>query len=130
MKRVNDFEFYRLAASLHPLGDLPSGAPLSDAWSIMESASGWLEHLISDALVPLAVTKPAAIKLRDSIQAILDKYKNEGPALFSEVALQFSDLYQMRILVREFETVLSAELQSLATYFVSLLSKTGSCSLK
>jgi hypothetical protein len=119
MKRVNDFEFYRLAASLQPLGDLPDGALLSDAWSIMERANGWLDHLIGDALVPLVVTKPAAIKLRDSVQTVLAKYKDEGPALFSEVVLQFSDLYPMRVLVRDFETVLSAELQSLATYFVS-----------
>jgi hypothetical protein len=120
MKRVNDYEFYQLAAVLHPLRDVEDGVKVKDIWAALVQAKRWLTYFLTDEPVPLVVAKPAALLLNAAIDGLVKTIEAEPSHYYlNERELKFGELYPVRNRVREFETILSAELQSLATYFVS-----------
>jgi hypothetical protein len=121
LKRINDYEFYQLGSVLHPISQLEDQVQVKDCWYLLYQAKAWLNHLLADDLIPLVVAKPAGMVLSVEIEGLMNKLRSEGesPPSLNERSLGFSELYAIRGKVREFEIVLSAELQSLATYFIS-----------
>jgi hypothetical protein len=125
MKKVDVFQFYTLATILKPLQTLQQDAPLKDAYYQLYHAKIWLEGLAEDKMVPLVVSRASIWKLLNAINAIVEPplhhlQQTEPPkAVDMEKKLEFMECYEVRNAVNNFETVFSAELQTLATYFVS-----------
>jgi hypothetical protein len=120
MQRINDFEFYKLAVAVHPIMQLDGNQKIKDCWYDLFRAKVALEAFLTTEIIPLVIVKPSALVLFNALKVVVEKKRPDAahPTL-SDQTLDSADLYPLRTAVREFETVLSAELQSAATYFVS-----------
>jgi hypothetical protein len=135
MQRINQYWFYQLGMVIHPLADLKGGMPLQTVIIDIYYARDWLEYLLSDRFIPLVISKPAGRRLLSALDAVIQPPQpepgvgivvgdrdvappgEEGEA--AEPVLTFQQAYAITSALQVFETVLSAELQALASYFVS-----------
>src|SRR5713226_9461046 len=116
MQRVNQFYFYQLGYILHKLAGVKEDAKLKDIYFDLLNCEQWLEFLLKDNLVPLGICRRACQDLRLAAGKPLMNNTKEGettPDLDKEVT--FSEAYGITNALRTFETVFSAELQSLDT---------------
>jgi hypothetical protein len=125
MQRINLYWLYQLGMNVHPTLDIKPETKFRDASFKLWLVSAWLEYLLEDKYVPLTVCKPVGNKLLNALNAVADAdpaSQAEGepvdPAA-ADAVLGHSLSYNITSAAREFEIVLSAELQALATYFVS-----------
>lgn len=119
MLRLNQYDFYHLSTVLHPLIGLQGKKKAFDVFFALFSAKSPLEAVLQNRLIPLVVSKPSAQKLLEAIDGLLATVKPVGTDLDEEIELEFGKTYPLQKALEAFETVLSAELQSLDTYFVS-----------
>jgi hypothetical protein len=122
MKSINLYWLYQLGLAIHPLLEIKPETTFAEADFRLYIASSWLEYLLDDGYVPLTVCKPVGRKLLSAANAATDANPantvTPGESVV-DAALGYSLAYNITSAVREFEIIFSAELQSLATYFVS-----------
>ena len=111
MQLINLYLFYELGFKLHPLLQLNEDTITKDTKYTLYGVQDFLERICNDNVISLSVSKPAAWKLFNLITAAIEMPDDQKMDWYSA--------YQIRKTTEEFETVLSAELQSLNTYFVS-----------
>jgi hypothetical protein len=125
MQRINEYDFYALAASIHPLTELEnSGTAYVDKWYLLYDARRNLEALSN--LRPFHVCLNASWDLLAAINAIvpkewkdaLDKVSTEK-ALTPPPVIPAIQIYRVSSAATNFETVLAAEVATMDTYFVS-----------
>ncbi|HET9743225.1 MAG TPA: hypothetical protein VFQ00_10780 [Terriglobales bacterium] len=129
MQRVNEFSFYELAGYVHPLTQLSGKTVLySEIWYEWFQARSYLDGLFSQR--PLSICLPSANKLYAAITAVVPEQFEDALKNVPETAdisippsiekpISNHRLYSISKAASEFETVLSAEVQALDTYFVS-----------
>jgi len=115
MQRINISEFYNFGQSVHPLSELEPGKPLKDYHYLLFIARFYLKWFIDDQMIPMIICKEAASKIVAGINKLLP----EKTSLDMEKVISYTDLYPIVSSTKEFETVFSAEVQNMATYFVS-----------
>jgi len=91
--------------------------PHRNCWNRCKTAVGSRRFLCNDNLIPFVVCKPSAWKLLNFVNAVIETTP-EKP-LSMEKKLDFMEAWHITNSLTEFETVFSAELQTLASYFVS-----------
>src|SRR5438132_13503942 len=69
MKRVDEFQFYRLATILNPLVNM-KGEMKKDIYFDLLNAKTWISWILSGGLVPIVVSKSAFGEVLGSISAI------------------------------------------------------------
>lgn len=116
LRSVNENNFFQFGAMLRPLQSIKAQAKLSDVFFILYNAKTWLEWFLSDKVVPLSVCKGSGYKLLSELNAIVDKYPNK---LTPQTELEFGQFFGITNGARDFETVFTAEIQTLDTYFIS-----------
>ena len=114
MQRVNEYQFYRLGAMLHPLSEIKAGTKLRDVATQLFQAQDELVVLLNDKVVPLVQCKPMGLKLLGEIAKLL-KILPQG----QEKELDHVEAYGLTNGVREFESIFSAELQALYAYAIA-----------
>ena len=135
MERVNEFAFYDLAVRIHPLVGLSRREFYSKCWFTLFQARSALQEVVS--LRPLTVCLSAVNELADAINNIVpddfDEAISKIPAQTTpllgeqnpqeppepEKPLASYLIHRVKEAATKFETVLSAEVQTLDTYFVS-----------
>ncbi|MFZ0829070.1 MAG: hypothetical protein WAO02_16775 [Verrucomicrobiia bacterium] len=117
MKTVNLYQFYSLGTVLHPLQSVQEKDVLKNVYYKLFMAKDWLETVCNDGLIPMIVCRPTAWKLLNAINAVTEP--SEGKELDFNKTISFLEAYNITNSLTEFETVFSAELQTLASYFVS-----------
>ncbi len=119
MKRVDEFQFYRLANRIHPLLSLKQANLNSQIGFDLINARSWLQWLMRDHLVPLVVSRQACASIIKAIDEIVpDEDSAENDPRW-EAPVEQLKLNRVISTVRDFETVFAAEVQSLNTYFIS-----------
>jgi hypothetical protein len=118
MKRVNTYNFYQLGTILHPLVQLKSGAKLKDIVFDLLTARNWLSYFLNEKLVQISVCKPTGWKVLNALSELVpEKFPDNPEELDKEI--DWSHMYDITQGIKEFEIVLSAELQAISTYHVS-----------
>ena len=121
MQRVNVYQFYTLGHNVHALNRISAGQKIKEHYYQLLNAQAWLEFIEKDKLVPVGVAGPACHSLLNIIGRVLKPNSSvpgsTTPDLEKEISV--SDAYTIERGIETFETVLSAQMQSLSTYFVS-----------
>ncbi len=119
MKRVNEFQVFELGKALSPLHTIKEGTKLEEMMWELQFARGWVIFFLANNHIPLKLCRKPGEEILKAISKLLpsDFPKTLPPDL--EYILTFSDEYDLREGAEKFETVLSAELLDLDTYFVS-----------
>jgi hypothetical protein len=118
MQRVNQYQFYSLGFILHPLSGVTQGAKLNEWYFRCLNASVWLEFISDNKLVPLGVCRAACLSLREAVDRVIATPPGtEAPDMERQISPY--EAYSITNELQKFETIFSAELQSLDTYFVS-----------
>lgn len=122
MKRINQYEFYNLGVTLHPLAALTSETKVGDVHFQLFQAHAALQLLIKGEPVSLVVAHGEATSLRDAVHGALPVFKKEmTPEQWTaerDKQLEFK-AFLITNALEKFETVAAAELQVLDSYFVS-----------
>ena len=119
MKQINVYQFYQLANMVHPLTELKAGGQLKQYFYTMIMARAWLYNLINNQIIPIPICRPVAWKVISAINELFPGNPDDIAKLDLEKETTPTELYGVLEAAKEFETVFSAELQNLATYFVS-----------
>jgi len=117
MQRVDQYAFYKLATILHPLSHIREHSIIRDFYYNLVVSRSSLDDLLRGSLIPLIVSKSACIELKNAISNILKPQKSED-AVNPERGLNWSEAFNVTNALSTFETVFSAELQTMDTYFV------------
>lgn len=117
MKRINNDNFLKFGKALAPLSSIEAGKKLGDVLFIVYDASSWLDWFLADKVVPLNVCKGAGWELSASLREITNLLNQENQD-FSK-PLEAAQVYTIKNNLNRFETVLTAELQTADTYFIS-----------
>jgi len=123
LQRVNQYRFYDLAAKVHPLSLIKDTDKVKDAFMDLFNARLILVWAYGER--SLRVSRPSIQSLIAAIDAIVPKDDKGNPTqeawkLVSDEEAVVDPVrgYLLREAVTKFENVLSAELQSLDTYFI------------
>lgn len=119
MKQVNIYNFYQFGAILHPITELKAGKPFKEYFYALFMGRAWLESFVNGNLLPMTICNRSAQKVISGIDFLLPQGKDEKPRLGMDEEVNYGHLYTIIDGMKEFETVFGAELQNLATYFVS-----------
>jgi hypothetical protein len=119
MQQINVYQFYQIANVVHPLTELKAGNQLKIYFYTLIMARYWLYNLVSDKVIPVPICRPVTWKVINAINTLIPADQGELNKLDMEKELTPGDIYGVVEAAKEFETVFSAELQNLATYFVS-----------
>ncbi len=124
MRRVNQYRFYELATRVHPLSLVQDSSKVKDVFfDLFDARQALVEAHGEDSL---RVSRPTIQSLIQAIDGIVPRDNDgsltpEGQQLFSDdkAEIGYYHGFTLRAAVTKFEAVLSAELQSLDTYFIS-----------
>lgn len=127
MQRVNVYQFYQLGHIVHALSEIKADDKIKQHYYALYSAQMWLEFVLKDSLITLGVTRPACSDLLEAVKSALQPTQpppagsapGTGPSLDMEKPVGPYNAYSITGNLQTFETVLSAELQSISTYWVS-----------
>ncbi len=126
MQPVNVYSFYQLGMHVHPLGSIEAGHTLQSWYYRLYTAQMWLEFIVADKLVPMGVAWPACNGLLREVSKVVKRadeksseQKSEQTSESSDSEISFAEAYSIKNALTTFETVFSAQMQSLSTYFVS-----------
>ena len=125
MRRVNQYQFYQLGATIHPLTTFTDQMKFGDIWLDCVSAQQWIRMLLADSLTPLVTCRTAARKLEEALDVITTEFGGSpGPTAeqYNEKMaspLNWYEVHQIASAAREFEYVFAAELETTDTYYVS-----------
>lgn len=118
MKRVNQYYFYQLGMTLHPLSDIQQDAQVASIIWELNSARSWINYLLSNTFVTLVVSKAAASSLVSAINAVIPNNTNDFSSIDPDKKLSWVEWYNITHDLKEFETVFAAELPTFDTYTV------------
>jgi hypothetical protein len=119
MDQFNVYDFYLMATQIHPLSELQYGVKVKDVVYKINTAKGWLSWLIQGKPIPLVFCKPSANEVWGALEAVIPSGEDKWKALDLEAEVEPYQVYRINSAITKFETVISAELQSLSTYYVS-----------
>lgn len=119
MQRVNLHDFYSFGHILHRVIELNPGSPLKEYYFPLAWARINLGKFVNDQLIPMTICKPAAWKIIHAVTELFPNTPEEREKVDMGRVLDALDLYTTIEAVKEFETVFAAEVQNMATYFVS-----------
>lgn len=119
MRQFNPYTFYDAANALHPLEGLQQGAKLKDSYYMLFMAKAISTQLWNGDILPLVISKPAALKLWQALECVLPSDQAKIQTMDMESEIDYVSAWKIRTALKELETVLSAELQSMNTYFIS-----------
>src|SRR3989338_6352085 len=119
MQRINQYEFYQLGTNIHPLADIKPDTKFNDVFITLWSARHFLQELLKDKLIPLRICIPAPPSLLHALDSCLPADFKKMPPEDWEKPLAGDKVFQITGSLQTFETVFSAELQQLDSYFVS-----------
>ena len=116
MKRLNVHQFYRLGSAIHPLSDatIKEGTKVGKVVMPLLNARLVLKRHLQ-FLPPLS--RDAAEKLLRAIYSVLPEKYEDFPTV-EEQPLNWAQVYSITNGLREFETILAAELPTLTTYII------------
>ncbi len=122
MVRINEFQLYELGVAVHPLTTVNQNAKYSEVWLDWMAAKEGLANIFKQRA--LEVCHQSATELYRALQEVIPddfnaaaaKYPAEGTV---EEELGWEPTYKIRTAAIKFETVLSAELSSSDTYWIS-----------
>jgi hypothetical protein len=128
VERINQFTFYEIGQRLKALS-VREGEIRPDFALLMEllAAQNTIEELLKDKPLPISVSRPAAMALCEAVRNVIrPHYYRQNEA--GETAFAFPaddakplEVWQWNLVktaIGTFETVLRAELEAIATYFV------------
>lgn len=117
MKRVNPYDFYEMAAVVHPLTEVVKGSTVGQNFYPLIVGRGQIQSLLSNDFVPLRVARQATEALLERIEELLPA---EGAGEQAKLGRTLTDweVYQITEAAKKFETVLAAELQTVDTYYI------------
>lgn len=119
VQQINVYQFYQIANVVHPLTEMKSGSPLKAYFYICILARYWLHSLANDKVIPVPICRPVTWKAINAINEIFPADQDAMNKLDMEKEVLPHEIYPLVEAAKEFETVFSAELQNMATYFVS-----------
>jgi hypothetical protein len=119
MQRINISEVYRFGQVIHPLTELEGGKPLKNYHFSLMMGRIWLNWFIADNMIPMIICKEAASKVVSGIDQLLPENPQTNEVADLEKEISYPDLYPIISSAQQFETIFSAEVQNMATYFVS-----------
>jgi hypothetical protein len=117
VRPVNNNYFYQFGAVIRPLIQVTHPSKYNDMAPLVYSAQTWVNWFLDDKVVPLSVCKGSGIALSNAINRILEEYQK--PEIKREEEIPSFLVVRLTQAAREFETIFTAELQTLDTYFVS-----------
>jgi hypothetical protein len=113
MQRVNDFWFYRLGYTIHPLTEVEEGGPFSTLYLQFKLAVDWLTAFSKrDDVFRFNVSIGPANELREYLAALTNALYDPARSLTA------SEAYRVSSLATTFETVTAAEVSTFNTYYV------------
>lgn len=113
MIRITLHYFYNIGTQLQPLKTLEQGQKMMDVYSELLDAEAAVQGLLRSTIMPLRTCYETGEQLLNALDAVT------SADLSTKEELNWGDVYSITNAVEKFETVLSAELQTLDTYFVS-----------
>jgi hypothetical protein len=116
MQRINIGQFYQFGYQIHPLSELQPGKPVKEYLYLLYTARAWVDWFSQDNMIPMTICKGSARKIIEAIDRLLPP---ESEQQNLDKVTEYTDLYFIVDAVKEFETVFAAEVQNMATYFVS-----------
>ena len=119
MQKVNIYNFYQFGTLLHPVVEMQPGGLFRDYHITLFIARIWLENFVDGHLIPMTISNHIAQKVIKAIDYLMPPGKDVPPRLAMDQEVTYGHLYAVVEAAKEFETVFAAELQNLATYFVS-----------
>lgn len=122
MQRVNEFQFYQLAAAIHPLVFANEESKYSDIWLDWSQAAETLNQIFHVRALEFCLE--AATELYAAIANVVPNNFQEAIKRHTELPdpeppIGWAAVHPIRQAVSKFETILSAELSSSDTYWVS-----------
>jgi hypothetical protein len=117
MQLVNVHKFYELGGAVHALDTLPdTDATLGSIFLPVVVANYQLKQLLDNQLLPIDVCRASAERLVSSLSNVLpEKF---GPDTDWNASINSDKVQAIKANLKTFETIFSAEVPSLATYFV------------
>jgi len=107
-----------MGSIFHPLSKMAEEEKIINvAWDL-DGARSWLTWLLNDNLVTIVISRNAAQSLVNIINDIIPANYKDFSSIDSEKTLGWLHWYRINNGIKDFETVFSAELQNLDTYFV------------
>jgi hypothetical protein len=116
MRRLNDYMFYELGTKLEPISFLRSETKYGSVWFQLDDARDALQSFLKN--LPLEICRTSALKLIAAITEVVPEDFSEASKKSSDAVISYHDFY-IRSAKDEFQTVLSAELSSLDTYYLT-----------
>jgi hypothetical protein len=113
------FVFYDLATKLAFIEEMPDTPKYSDVWYDLANARETVEQLINNAIVPVRTCRAAASGIIQAINKVVPEEFLEAARKDKDEVVAHWRLSPLRRAVREFQTVLAAELNIMDTYSVS-----------
>ncbi len=117
MQRVDCHQFYQFGQQLFPLNSIKEGDKLHQHIFQINAAVLWLTWFLNDSVIPLNVCKTDGHELLNILAPLVPG--NIFEAMPPDRDLTPMEIFQIPNNLRDFETVLTAELHNVATYFVS-----------
>jgi hypothetical protein len=119
MQRVNEFDLYTLASQIHPLILSTGTKKFKEIWIQWWHARTALINFRSQR--PISVCLPATHRLTDAIDVVVPREVEAAieKAQSEDQEVPSYQVHEVGEAAREFETVMSAEIQTMDTYFVS-----------
>jgi hypothetical protein len=122
MIRVNEFQFYELAISIHPLTTIDDESKYSDVWLDLNRSAQTLNQLFQERSLEFcfaaaselygAVGNVVPHDFGKAIEKLTDRGDPESP-------LGWGAVQPIRLAASKFETILAAELNNSDTYWIS-----------
>ncbi|MEQ1886984.1 MAG: hypothetical protein ABL967_18120 [Bryobacteraceae bacterium] len=117
MKQFNPHVFYAWGQSIKACTGLGSDSdtPLKDVLWPLYSAKDTAAAIIRQDILPLPLTKAAALELWNAIKTVVP---DDLSGIANDKLVRFWELYSIKSSANKFETILAAELQGANTYSV------------
>lgn len=119
MQKINGYNFYEIGSVIHPLTEPKQGSTLRDVFWNIFMAKDWLSNLLENKPAPLVVSKDAVLSLLRAMSNVLPDDISKWKDVNFDAEADFAALQQIATTAKTFETILAAELQNVATYFIS-----------
>ncbi len=117
--RVNTYGFYDLGGNLGFAEEVNEGSKYGDVWYQLDKARDAVQALLDNKIVPVKTCRVSGQGVVDAITSIVPASFSEASKRDKEAIVQVWLIYGLHAAIREFKTVLSAELNLLDTYSVS-----------
>lgn len=119
MQRIDPYAFYGLGMRIHPLDKIKKDQVVRSVFIDLWRARDSLDSVIENKIIALDICRPACVRLREAITAIIPADITAiGEEQFEEKISEWK-AWHLSSCLKDFETVFSAELQAAATYYVS-----------